>query len=144
MDHDGIRKKLLRIMDTTPELKTIMLSADSLEEKRARVRHYLDTLIRSSFYDRPALPSLEWVLTRDAVGAFRTILSTRSEKLAHHSVLKYMNDLIHKNDLKNITKPGSGFFAEIDHLLRGIAGKSGIYPQKIPAFLEWPGRSKGS
>ena len=139
MDKDGIRKKLLRILDTTPELKAIMLSPHPLKEKRKWARNYLTNLTRSSFYDKPSIPSLEWVLTRDAIEAFQTLLSTRSEEITGHSVLQYLNDLLHKNDINGLEKPSSGFFAEIDHLLRGIMGKSGVYPNKAPSFLKYEG-----
>ncbi len=134
-----MRKKLLRILDTAPELKTIMLSSLTTEEKREKIRAFLNSLMDTSFDNKPAISSLEWVLTRDAVGAFRTILSTRSEKLADHSVLRYLNDLLHKDDLNGVPKPSSGFFAEIDHLLKGIMGKAGVYPDKVPAFLKYQG-----
>ncbi|MBN1850154.1 MAG: KamA family radical SAM protein [Deltaproteobacteria bacterium] len=139
MDREGIRKKLFRILDTAPELKAIMLSAQPLEDKRRQIRNYLDDLIRSSFYDQPSIPSLEWVLTRDATDAFRAILSLRSEKIAGHSVLQYLDDLLHKDDLSDMEEPGSGFFAEMDHLIKGITGNTGIYPEKVPSFLRYQG-----
>ena len=139
IDKEAVRKKLLRILDVAPELKAIMLSSYPVDVKRKRVRDYLHDLTAATFYDRPTIPSLEWVLTRDAIGAFRTILSTRNEELAEHSVFQYINDLLHKDDLKDIEKPSSGFFAELDHLLRGIMGKSGVYSEKMPSFVKYEG-----
>lgn len=127
-------------MDTAPGLKAIMLSSFlTSEEKRERIRAFLNSLMTTAYYDEPAIPPLEWVLTRDAISAFRRILSTRSEKLADHSVLRYLNDLLHKDDLNGVPKPSSGFFAEIDHLLKGIMGKAGVYPDKVPTFLKYEG-----
>lgn len=139
MERKRIREKLLRILDIAPELKGIMLSSYPLEIKRKRIRTLLSDIMDAAYYDHPSTPPLEWVLTRDTVRAFRTILSTRCEKLAGFSVLGYLDDLLNKDSLQDIEKPSSGFFAEIDHLVRGIMGKTGIYSEKIPAFLKYEG-----
>ncbi len=139
MEKEKIRKRLLNILDISPELKAILLSSDPMEIKRKRIKNFLTDTLAASFYDNPESPPLEWVLTRDASRVFRTIFSRRSERLAGHSVLKYINDLLNNDNLTGIEKPGSGFFAEIDHLLKGIMGKTGVYPEKIPAFLKHEG-----
>ena len=136
---ERIRKRLLETLDIAPELRAIMLSCDPVEMKRKKIRDFLSEIITAAFYDDPDVPSLEWVLIRDAIRSFRTILSTRSEMLAGHSVLQYMNDLLHNDDVKEIERPGQGFFAELDHLLKGIMRKTGVYSEKIPAFLKYEG-----
>ena len=141
MENERIKRKLLKIFDTAPTLKEIMLSADSTEIKRSKIRKFLSLMLIATFDDDPTIPPLEWVLTRDAIGAFRTILSARSERLAGYSFLRYVNELFHKaSSLKGIEKPSSVFFAELEHILRGITGKTGVYPDKIPAFLRHEGK----
>lgn len=139
MERKRIRIKFIRILDIAPELRDIMLSSSPLEQKRIKMRALLTDIMDNTFYNDPLTPRLEWVLARDSIRAFRNILSTRSERLAGHSLLQYMNDLLHKDDLKDFERPDPGFFAEIDRLLRGIMGKSGIYSEKIPAFLKHEG-----
>ena len=134
-----MREKLLRILDIAPELKAIMLTSYPLEIKRKRIRTLLSDIKDAAYYDNPSNPSLEWILTRDAVNTLRSILSIRSEMLSGYSMLKYMDDLLNMDDLKGIEKPASGFFAEIDHLLKGVMGKTGIYSDKIPAFMKHEG-----
>lgn len=136
---DRIKNKLLRILDTLPPLKGIMLSPLSTEEKRTEVREYLNQRLIATFYDDPDLPSLKWVLARDALLVFRNIISKRSEKLAGFSFLKYLNTLIHPTKKKNVPQPTPDFFAELDHLLSGIAGKADVYPEKPPTFAKYKG-----
>jgi lysine 2,3-aminomutase len=83
---------------------------------------------------------LEWVLTRDAIQAFRTILSNRSEELAGYSFLKYLDDLINGSHQKDMAEPSAGFFAELEHLLKGVMGKTGVYSDRVPAFLKYEGQ----
>ena len=139
MEKERIQKRLLKTLSIAPALKAIMLSCDPVEIKRKKIRTFLSEIINASFYDNPDVPSLEWVLTRDAIRTLRAILSERSEMLAGHSVLQYMNDLLHNDDNKDIQRPGQGFFAELDHLLKGIMRETGVYSEKIPAFLKYEG-----
>ncbi|MFC1863236.1 KamA family radical SAM protein, partial [Thermodesulfobacteriota bacterium] len=125
---------------TSPELKAIMLSAYPVGLKRKRISDYLNDLNIATVYDDPDIHSLEGIQTRDAINVFKAVLSTRNERLAGHSVLNYMNDLLHKDSLKGIERPKPGFFAEIDHLIKGIMGKSAIYQDKAPAFVKYEGR----
>lgn len=140
MEKEKIRKRLLNIFDTAPALKEIMLSSDSIEAKKNKTRDFLSHMLTATFDDDPTIPPLEWVLTRDAVTAFITILSNRSERLTGYSLLKYIDDLLHNGNLKGIEKPTQGFFAELEHLLRGVMGKTGVYSEKAPSFEKHEGR----
>ncbi len=139
MEKESVRKKLFRILDTVPALKEIILSSDSIDVKRNKIREFLSQILMATFDDEPTIPPLEWVLSRNAITTFRNILSTRSEKLADYSLLKYIDDLLHKENLKGIEKPSSGFFSEIEHLLRGVMGEAGVYHEKAPAFQKYEG-----
>jgi len=134
-----LKNKLLRILDQIPPLKDIMVSDDHLEEKRKKIRKFLTKRLISTFEDTPEIPSLKWVLTRDSIGVFRGIISNRSEVLSDFSFLKYMNDMIHEGRKNAIIKPSPGFFAELNHLLRGISGDADVYPKGVPAFSKYRG-----
>lgn len=136
---DRIKAKLLRIFNTLPPLKAIMVSPLSTEETRAEVREYLNQRLIATYSDDPALPSLKWILARDAILVFRNIISRRSEKLAGFSFLKYVNTLFHPKKSKNVPQPSPDFFAELDHLLRGIAGLADVYPENPPTFTKYKG-----
>ena len=139
MKHARAKYRLLRVLEIVPELKEIMLSAFSLEEKRKKIREFIENLSALNFHKDTTIEALEWVVTRDAIGVFRCIFSTRSERLAGYSLLKYMDDILHRETLEGLAKPESGFFAELEHLLRGIIGKAGIYPEKRPVFSRYEG-----
>ncbi len=136
---DRARERLLEILGTVPPLRDIMLSKVTFKVKRAKIRRFLAKMLIETFDDDPNLPTLEWVLTRDAIIAFRNIISRRSAALAGFSFLKYMNDLIHGDGSNSIPKPTPGFFAELDHLIRGISGKADIYMENAPASAKHEG-----
>jgi lysine 2,3-aminomutase len=133
------KTRLLKILDTIPDLKEIFVSRIPLEEKRAKIRKLLTQKLMDSFEDDPDLPSLKWATIRDCIVVFRNLISKRSESLAEFSFLCYIDDIIHRPKGKKIPNPTPDFFAELDHLLRGIAGRSEIYPEKVPAFAKHHG-----
>ncbi|MFC1823491.1 KamA family radical SAM protein [Thermodesulfobacteriota bacterium] len=140
MQKEKIRKRLLHILDISPPLKEIMLARNAVEEKRKKIREFLSNVLTDTFEDNPSIHPLEWILTRDAVNVLIKILSTRNERLSGYSLLRYLNDLLHRESLRDIEKPKADFFAELERLLKGIMGKTGIYPDKVPAFLKYEGR----
>ncbi|RLB28173.1 MAG: KamA family radical SAM protein [Deltaproteobacteria bacterium] len=135
-----MRKRLHSILDIAPEIKGILLSTHTVEVKRKRIRDFLADMLLATFDNDPSIPPLEWILTRDAINVFRSILSARSESLAGFSFLHYLNNLLNNDNLKGLERPSAGFFAELEHLLKGVTGKAGIYPEKIPAFMKYEGQ----
>jgi len=140
MDKESIKNRLDKILNNAPVLKEIIFSSDPIDIKRKKINKFLSDMLMATFDDNPAIPPLEWILTRDAIRVFRNILSTRNESLAGFSLLQYLNDLLYKENFEQIQIPGSGFFAELDHLIRGITGKTGVYTDKIPAFIKHKGK----
>ena len=140
MEKESIKNRLDKILNNAPVLKEIIFSSDPIDIKRKKINKFLADMLMATFDDDPAIPPLEWILTRDAIRVFRNILSTRNESLAGFSLLQYINDLLHKENFEQIQMPGSGFFAELDHLIRGITGKTGVYTDKIPAFIKHKGK----
>jgi lysine 2,3-aminomutase len=137
---ERVKDRLSKILGAVPPLKKIMFSKIPLEKKRTKIREVLNERLIRTFDDNPDLPSLKWVLTRDAILVFRNIISRRSEDLAGFSVLEYLNDLIIDRGNRPVARPTADFFAELDHLLKGIAGKADVYPEKAPAFSKHTGR----
>ncbi|MGD2246208.1 MAG: KamA family radical SAM protein, partial [Candidatus Aminicenantes bacterium] len=133
------KQKLLRILDTLPPLKEIMISETSLEEKRELIRELLNSRLKATFDDNPDLPALKWVLARDTIWVFRNLLSHRSEKLAGFSFLEFLDDLLNADRKTDGPKPTPDFFAELDHIIRGISGQADVYPETAPAFSKHEG-----
>ena len=140
MKNEVIHKKLLKIIDRVPDLKSILLSSDSIDEKRRNIRYFLSDILMSTFDDNPKIPPLEWILARNAVNVFRCILSSRSERLTGFSLLQYINDLLHKDNIEDMQKPSQGFFDEFEHLIKSTIGQTRIYSDKVPAFVKHKGR----
>lgn len=133
------RKRLLNILESIPPLKEIMVSSGPLEKKREKIRDLLNTMLINTYDDNPDLPSLAWMLSRDAIQVFRNITSRRSAKVAGFSFLGYLNDLIHDGKISSKTPPSPDFFAELSHLIHGISGQADVYPKNPPAFTKYHG-----
>ncbi len=136
---DRVKKRLLISLDAIPPLKRIMISKDPFDKKRIKIRALLTKMLIDSFEENPDESSLKWILRRDAILVFRNIISRRSAVLAEFSFLKYIDDLIHDKRKKSIDLPTPGFFAELDHLFRGISGHADVYPESVPAFAKYHG-----
>ncbi len=140
MNQKTISTRVVKILSIVPEIREILQSADGLEEKRRKIRHFLSDRLFALFDDDPTIPPLEWILARNAVNAFRSILANRSERLAGFSLLGYLDEILHAPSLRGRPAPDAGFYAELTHLLEGIAGETGIYSDKVPAFSRHSGR----
>ncbi|MFH1993423.1 MAG: KamA family radical SAM protein [Pseudomonadota bacterium] len=140
MERKRARNRLLNVLNISPDLKAILLTTDSVEIKRDKIKKLFSDTIIAIFSDGQTIPPLEWVLTRDAITIFRAIISPRSEMLAGYSLLAYIDDLLNKPQLAGRPEPDPGFFAELEHLLKGVMGKTGIYDEKSPAFAKHEGR----
>jgi len=133
------KKRLLNILEMVPPLKKIVVSDNSFEKKREKIRDLLNTMLINTYDDNPDLPSLAWMLSRDAILVFRNITSRRSEKVSGFSFLGYLNDLIHNGKTSSNTPPSPDFFAELSHLIHGISGQADVYPNSAPAFSKYHG-----
>ena len=85
-------------------------------------------------------PPLNGLVCRDAIWVLRNILAPRSEELSGFSLLNYLNTLLNSTNCTGLEPISSAFLTEIEHLLKGCTGISGIYKEKPPAFLRHSGR----
>jgi lysine 2,3-aminomutase len=92
-------------------------------------KRFLSQKLTASVDSDNSRHSLEWILTREAVEVLRNILSPRSERLAGFSFFGYLNDLLGKGRFSSLAPPAADFFAELEHLIRGVMGRSNIYPE---------------
>jgi lysine 2,3-aminomutase len=132
--------KLLHILNISSSLKEIICSSGTVEQKREKIKQWLMRKLKSTYVENPEIPPLEYILARSSITVFQQMLSRRSEKLAGYSILAYLEELLNRPNGKISQKPTAGFFAELEHLIKGIAGQSGIYNEKPPAFIKHKGR----
>ena len=137
---EEFRRRTLRILNMMPEIRDILLSENDLEAKRNMVRTALTAIQVNSYDETPDMPSLEWVLTHDAVDAWHNLFSQRNASLAQFNFPAYLEALANGRLPADQEPPSSGFFAELDHLVRGIAQRTGVYPDQIPAFVKHQGQ----
>jgi lysine 2,3-aminomutase len=139
--HQGIRKsktRLMNIFGMAPDLRDILLSDRSIDSKKDAIRSWLAQQLSDSFEANPDIPPLEYIIRRESIAVFRKIVSQRSENLAGYSLIQYVIAILTGEEA--IQKPSPAFFAELEHLIKGITGQSKIYEDKIPAFTKYQGR----
>jgi lysine 2,3-aminomutase len=140
LEISSYRLNLLNILNISPRLKDILCADGNVEQKREKIKQWLMRLLKSTYVENPDIPPLEYILARGSITVFQNMLSRRSEKLAGFSILAYIEELLHQPNDKVAQKPTTGFFAELEHLIKGIIGQSGIYNEKTPAFIKHKGR----
>ncbi len=136
-----LNEELRKVLALNPSIEAILKKEGTLDEKRLELVNYLSEILIAIFDHADTIPSLEWVLCRDSVRVFRNILSHRSEELAGFSVLGFIDTLLRNEAPDQIALLTRGFILEIEHLIRGVSGKAGIYSDAPPPFLELQGRS---
>ena len=134
-----LKERLLRILKEVPELRDIFLSGQDIENKRKKIQRLLNDLLGRTFDIDPDTPPLKMDLTASSVRTFRRMTSRRNEKLAGYSLIGYIDALVNQSDWKNLPKPRPDFFAELEHLVKGIAGRADVYPDKAPFFTRLTG-----
>ncbi len=139
MIRNELTEDLRRVLAINPSIEAIMTKRGTLDEKRLELVSYLSETLIAIFDHADTIPPLEWVLCRDSVRVFRNILSHRSEELAGFSVLEFIDTLMKNEAPYRVALLTRGFVTEIEHLVRGVSGKAGIYSDDPPAFLELEG-----
>lgn len=132
MGANEYRKKLLSVLAVDAEISEILNSEERMEEKRIRLKALLAVRSDEIFDGSTQIPTLEWIIAREAISVLKTILAIRSEKIASFSFLKYITDIIDGKAVEPVPSPA--FMAEVEHLVKGVSGKAGIYENKLPRF----------
>jgi lysine 2,3-aminomutase len=140
LERKQAKDRILKILEIVPTLRDILLADRALEEKRRDIRYFLSDILMKTFEDDPAIPPLEWIATRNAVNVFRSILSSRNERLADFGLLAYLEALLHGRPGDGFRPPSPGFLAELEHLVRSVAGRTDLYSDRVPPFVKHSGR----
>lgn len=136
---ENLVAQLRSAIELNPEINSIFLSDRSLEEKRLRIREYLANILGAISDNSDPVRPMEWILRRDAVWVFRSIINSRSEELSGFSVLSYIDSLLNDPQAAGSHDLTTGFIAEIEHLIKGVSGLAGIYSEDPPSFLKLEG-----
>lgn len=139
MKKQQIKTRLRNILSIAPQLHDIIVSSATVEEKKDDVHTWLSDILVKTYKDNSNIKPLEYSLVHDAITVFRRILSDRSEKLAGYSFIGYLVTLSTASNDEVFERPTTGFFAELERLVRGIMGTTGIYAAKPPAFIKHEG-----
>ncbi len=139
MKKQQIKTRVQNILSIAPQLHDIIVSSATVEEKKNDVHAWLSDILAETYKDNFNIKPLEYILVHDAISVFRRIISDRSEKLAGYSFIGYLVTLSTASNDDVFERPTTGFFAELERLLRGIMGTTGIYAAKPPSFIKHEG-----
>jgi len=139
MKRQQIENRLSTILSMVPEIRTVLMADGAIEEKRKGIHNWLWRQLAETYEHNPDIPPLEYILRRDAIDVLRKIISQRSESLAGFSLIGYLSQLLAGNIDPPAGRPSPAFFAELEHLVKGITGRSGIYEKTIPAYTKHQG-----
>jgi len=140
MTKQQIKTRMRNILSIAPQLHDILVSSATNEEKKSDTHIWLSDMLADTYKENSNIQPLKYILARNAINVFRNILSDRSEKMAAYSFIGYLVTLLTASSDDKFERPSAGFFAELEHLIRGITGSTGIYDAKLPAFSKHEGR----
>jgi len=127
------------LWDADPEVFETLRSCINFQQARKEMRSLLTRREEWLHSIECGLESLERSNALQCVRVLRNFLSSRNEKLAGTSSMRYLWRLS-REDLEAMRGVSRGFVVEMMHLLNGTLGESGIYAERTPAFLEEGGR----
>jgi len=140
MTRRRLSTRLRKILAIAPQLHDILASSQTVAAKKAAIRSWLSHMLAATYEENPSIHPLKFILARNAINLFLSMLSDRNEKVAGYSFLGCLDTLATASSDGNFKRPAAGFFAELEHLVRGIMGATGIYDEKAPAFCRHHGR----
>jgi lysine 2,3-aminomutase len=138
MNRRQIRERLTNILAKVPDLKETLSSHAETELKRTEIKHRLLLLLAQTYDENPAIEPLEYILRRDAIYVFLKILKRRNEQLSGFSLLSYLQDALNPA-APCVEIPTPAFLAELEHLIKGISGKTRVYAEKEPSYTKYEG-----
>ncbi len=114
-----------------PGIYALLKESSTLEEAREKLIHYLEGKDWSYRRDVTDIASWDYILLKEAVRAFKNIISPRNERLAQCCSLEYLWKAAVEGDVEEVD---IGFIEEFFYLFCSINSKSKVYP---PSFLQY-------
>lgn len=135
------KNKLYRLWKANPPIYSLLRECKNHKIARNYLHNYLSEVLRTIYYGAERMQSLEIAIQMNCVITFRRIISRRSERLTHFSIVELLWKLAREkyDDLPD--NLNDGFLEHLYHLFRGLQGKSGIYDDlPFPDFIYLNGR----
>jgi len=116
------------------------MSSSPVGEKRRNLVGFLTTRPDDVDESRQVTRSLEWLTIKESCDAMLNLVSRRNERQAGFSFLEYINGWLHGGGGPEPAPPSEGFFAELEFLMKGVAGTASLYNGTEQAFRNYSGR----
>ncbi|MBN2449680.1 MAG: KamA family radical SAM protein [Lentisphaeria bacterium] len=125
---------LLRILDIAPAIRDALLLPGPLPQRREALERVLVASLLRTGREAAPLEPLEWVLVKESVHVLLDLVHPRNEARVGFGFFHYLALLARgdadESETSEPAPPSAGFLAEIEHLLRAIVGRSGIYDRE--------------
>ncbi len=137
MTHDYIK----RLSQVNPTIVSLISEAETAQNARNYLKAYLEEFSRFLFKGSRRSSSLAWSQQITCFLAFQEIISIRSERVSRFSIVKRLWQAIHNQDNPEEAPLSASFFADLEHILAGMSGKSDVYiSTAMPEFMSHEGQ----
>ena len=115
-----------------PEIHRLLSEAPSLAEARSRLMDYLEESTRSLTDGNETLKDWNFLIRRDALRVFLSMISERNEKASENSMLKLIWTAAQTGD----SEVSPEFIKEIESLFMALTQRTDVYPGDLIRGLE--------
>lgn len=129
--------KVRELFETDPEMYRELKNSADLEEARERLMQLMERRERFYLDHECSIEALERVTALSCVRVLKNFLSRRNEEVAGCSTLRVLYNLVKRYDI--VPPAFHAFFLDVLHIAKGSLGKSGVYREEAPPFLEFEG-----
>lgn len=126
--------RISELFDIDPEFYFQLKSSRNLEEARERIMCLLEQRERCFHHGKIIAEPLERVTAISCVRVLKNFMSKRNEEVAGCSTLKILYNLVKKYEM--VPPAFRALFLDVLHIVKGSIGKSCIYKEEAPPFLE--------
>ena len=135
------KKQIRRLWSIHPTIYTLLKDAPSSNSTRSILLSYIGQASAFLNQESHRIEPLEYSVQNQCLFSLRKMISARSERITHFSLVKLLWSLAHERSDNFPSDLSDGFFEEMYHLFLGIRGKSGIYDEEVyPDFIKVHGR----
>jgi lysine 2,3-aminomutase len=125
---------------SNPTISSLILEANTPQRARNFLKAYLDEYSRILFKGSHRDSGLAWAQRVTCFLAFQEIISLRSERISRFSIIKRLWQAIHGEENPADEPLSESFFADLEHILAGMTGRTTIYnSHELPQFLSLEG-----
>ena len=129
-----------RLFLNHPTIISVIEEAETPQKARNYLKAYLEEYSRFLSKGSHRDSSLAWSQQITCLRVFQEMISIRSERISHFSIIKRLWQAIHDRETPGEEPLSESFYADLEHILAGMSGKSAVYVSgELPEFVHMSG-----